>query len=153
MVKWQQRQAPPICERMIGFSVPTADEILVISYDNYSLLKLGNPITVRRDERFVEYDLYDPKTGVASYEGISYTIIGLHGGNPILESSAGERLVLDTQSETLSILKNGHMDFSMKYKNFSGDWAVATFSTNGRFVILGCPYDFDFVVIERVETG
>jgi hypothetical protein len=34
------------------------------------------------------------------------------------------------------------------YENFSGDWAVATFSPDGRSIALGCPYDFDVVVLE-----
>lgn len=32
------------------------------------------------------------------------------------------------------------------YQNFSGDWAAATFSPDGQFILLGCPYDFDFRV-------
>jgi hypothetical protein len=40
----------------------------------------------------------------------------------------------------------------MKYANFSGAWAAATFSTDGKYVVLGCPYDFDFVVLEREDN-
>jgi hypothetical protein len=41
----------------------------------------------------------------------------------------------------------------MKYKNFSGGWAAATFSPEARYILLGCPYDFDFVVLERNSTA
>jgi hypothetical protein len=39
----------------------------------------------------------------------------------------------------------------MKYENFSGDWAIATYSPDGRYILLGCPYDFDFIALERVK--
>lgn len=152
MSKWQTRKAPPICERMIGFSVPKANEILVISYEGMHLLHLGNEITLKTDDQFAEYDLYDTASGIVRYQGKSYQIIGLHGGQPIIESPAGERLVLDTDAETLSIVRNQQTEFSMRYKNFSGDWAAATFSPDGRYVILGCPYGFDFVILERADN-
>jgi hypothetical protein len=147
--KWQRLKVPPICERMIGFSIPLDDEVLVISYEGVHLLQLGNKITVKTDNRFSEYDLYDPDSGTAQYQGKSYQIIGLHGGNPIRETPDGAKLKLDKVSETLSIIQGNQIDFSMKYTNFSGDWVSATFSVDGRYVVLGCPYDFDFVVLAR----
>ena len=152
MSNWQTKRVPPICERMIGFSVPQADEVLVISYEGMHLLHLGNEITVKTNNQSSEYDLYDLESGVASYQGKSYQIIGLHGGNPLTESAAGERLVLDTESETLSIVRNQQTDYSMNYTNYSGDWAAATFSPDSKYVILGCPYDFDFVILEREDN-
>ena len=146
---WRRLKVPPLCERMIGFSVPLGDEILVISYEGVHLLRLGVEITVQTDEKFAEYDIYDPDSGIAIYQDRKYQIIGLHGGNPILESSFGERLVLDTDSETLSIIKGDTTVFSTEYKNFSGDWAMTTFSPDGRYIVLGCPYDFDFLVFVR----
>jgi hypothetical protein len=137
---------------MIGFSVPKADEILIISYEGMHLLHFGNEITVKTDNRFAEYDFYDPDSGIANYQGKSYQIIGLNGGSPIIESPANEIFVLNTESETLSIVRNQETDFSMKYENFSGDWAAATFSSDGKYVVLGCPYDFDFVILEREDN-
>jgi hypothetical protein len=137
---------------MIGFSVPDGDEILVISYEGVHLLRLGNKITVQTDDEFTEYKIYDPDTGVARYQGKSYQIIGLHGGRPILESPAGETLMLDTGAKTLSIVKDGQTAFTMEYSNFSGDWAAATFSTDGRRIVAGCPSDFDFVILEREDA-
>jgi hypothetical protein len=137
---------------MIGFSVPHEGEILVISYEGVHLLRLGNEIKVQTDDEFAEYEIYDPDTGVARYQGESYQIIGLHGGKPLLESPAGETLRLNTKKQTLLITRENQAVFSMKYSNFSGDWAATTFSTDGRYVVLGCPYDFDFVVLEREDT-
>lgn len=152
MSKWKKRRVPPFCERMIGFSIPQGEEVLIISYEGMHILQLGGEITLQTDERFAEYDLYDPNSGVACYQEKNYQIIGLHGGTPLIESQAGERLVLNTDSETLSIVRNQQTEYLMKYDNFSGDWAAATFSTDGKYVVLGSPYDFDFVVLEREEN-
>ena len=149
MSTWHRLSVPPICERMIGFSIPQDGEVLVVSYEGTHLIRLGPEVTVETDDEFAEYDIYDPDTGVARYRGRQYRIIGLQGGSPLLKSPSGENLVLDTEGESLSVVQNGETVFSTTYKNFSGDWAVATFSPDGRYIVLGCPYDFDFVVLER----
>jgi hypothetical protein len=134
---------------MIGFSVPDRGEVLVISYEGTHLLRLRHPVTVETDDALAEYDIYDPASGKANYQGRAYRIIGLHGGRPILDSPQGERLVLDMEAETLSVSRDGEIVFFTAYDNFSGDWAAATFSPDGRYIVLGCPYDFDFAVWER----
>jgi hypothetical protein len=48
-------------------------------------------------------------------------------------------LVLDTTAEKVSVVKNGDPVWASDYRNFSGDWAAATFSPDGRFLVLGCP--------------
>ncbi len=153
MVDWRRLPVPQFCERLIGFSVPENGEILVVSYEGVHLLRLGPQITVETDNEYAEHDIYDPVTGVASYRGKEYRIIGLHGGSPLVEGPDGERLVLDTDSETLSVVRGGKMVYSTAYENFSGDWAAATFSQDGRYIVLGAPYDFDFIVLERPSGG
>src|SRR5262245_23021645 len=109
---------------MIGFSVPQEGEVLVISYEGVYLIRLAPSITVETDDTFAEYDIYDPDSGIARYRGKEYQIIGLHGGHPLLESPQGERLVLDIESETLSVVHNGETEYATPYMNFSGDWAA-----------------------------
>ena len=152
MSAWREIAVPAICERMLGFSVPRDGEVLVVAYDGVYILRLDSPITVERDDRFAEYDIYDPDTGIAKYRGRDYAIIGLHGGVAIESSPQGERLVLDSVAETLSVEKGGKSVWEIQYSNFSGDWAAATFCPDGRFIILGCPYDLDFKVFERAEV-
>ena len=138
-----------ICERVIGFSVPADDELIVISYEGLHRLRLRPTVVVGCDPQFSEYAAYDPGSGIACYEGREYSIIGLHGGTPVLTTDRGERLHLDTQAESLSISGNGAETFTMKYENLSGDWVVATFSREGNWVVLGCPYGSDLVVLQR----
>ena len=146
---WRRITVPPLGERIIGFSIPREGEVLVISYEGVILLRLGDEITAETDKNAAECDIYDPNSGVAQYRGKEYHIIGLHGGSPIIESHAGECLALDGGSETLSVVIAEETAFSTEYTNFSGDWAAATFSPDGRYIILGCPYDFDLVVLKR----
>jgi hypothetical protein len=146
---WRQLPVPGICERMIGFSVPQDDTVLVVSYEGMHLVRLDPPVTVESDREYAEYDLSDPAAGVCRYRGKEWDIIGLCPGRPILTSPGGEQLVLDAEAEAVSVVQGGEVVWSSAFENFSGDWAAATFSPDGRFIVLGCPYDFDFRVWAR----
>ena len=86
-------------------------------------------------------------------EGKEWEIIGLYPGRPVLNGRDGEHLVLDAEAETVSVVKGGQEVWSSPFENFSGDWAAATFSQDGRFIVLGCPYEFDFRVWERAAEA
>ncbi len=149
---WRQLPVPEICERMIGFSVPQDAMVLVVSYEGMHLLRLGPPVTVETDPEYAEYDLYDPDAGVCRYQAKEWDIIGLFPGRPNLIGRDGEQLVLDVEAEAVSVVKGGQAVWSSTFKNFSGDWAAATFSPDGRFIVLGCPYCFDFRVWARAKA-
>jgi len=146
---WSLLAVPPFCERLIGFSVPVGDRSLVISYEAVHVLRLGESVTVDTDRNFAEYDIYDPETGIAEYAGTRFTIIGLHGGKPLLTTPYGARLELDQGKQTITVATRGAVEFAAHYENFSGDWASATFSPNGLYLLLGCPYAFDFRIWRR----
>lgn len=147
---WRQLPMPNICERMIGFSVPLDDMVLVVSYEGMHVLRLGSPLAVETDPEYAEYDLYDVKTGVCRYRNRDWDIIGLSHVRPVLNGPDGEQLALDEERQAVSVIKDGHAVWSSAYENFSGDWAAATYSPDGRFIVLGCPYGFDFHVWERI---
>ena len=149
---WRQLRVPDICERMMGFSVPQDHTVLVISYQGMHLVRLGHPVTVECDSGYSD-DLYDPKSGVSRYRGREWDIIGLFPGRPLVTGRDGERLVLDADGLTVSVVVEGVPVWSSEFENFSGDWAAATFSPDRRFIVLGCPYDFDFRVWERVAEA
>jgi hypothetical protein len=149
--RWSSLAIPPFCERLIGFSVPVGDMSLAISYEAVHLLRLGESVSVDTDRNFAEYDIYDPETGTAEYAGTRFTIVGLHGGNPLLTTPYGARLELDQGRQTITVVTHGAVELAAQYENFSGDWASATFSPDGRHLLLGCPYDFDFRIWRRAE--
>jgi hypothetical protein len=148
--RWQQLIIPLFSERIIGFSIPQEDSILVVSYEGMHIIHLTEePVKVETDEDFAEYDCYDPDTGIAEYQGRTWSIIGLYRGTPILKSLYDEDLRLDSKGLSVAIWRNGTEIWSSSFENFSGDWVEATFSPKGDLVVLGCPYDFDFRVWRR----
>jgi hypothetical protein len=148
--RWSLLAVPPFCERLIGFSVPVGDRSLVISYEAVHVLRLGESVTVDTDREFAEYDIYDPETGIAEYAGARFTIIGLHGGKPVLTTPYGARLELDQSRQTILVRSRDTVELAAHYENFSEDWAAATFSPDGLYLLLGCPYDFDFRIWRHV---
>ena len=85
------------------------------------------------------------------YRYREWDILGLYPGRPLLTTAGGEWLELDEASNTVSVFIGAGEVWSSPFENFSGDWAAATFSPDGQFIVLGCPYDFDFRVWRRTN--
>jgi hypothetical protein len=149
LLSWLPVSVPSFCERLIGFSVPVSNRSLVVSYEAVHILTLGETVHVDTDDSVAQYDIYDPDTGTAEYRDVVYSIIGLHGGRPLLTSPDGCDLKLDQTRQTLTVTSGTGIELSTAYENFSGDCAVATFSPDGQLLLLGCPYDFDFRLWRR----
>jgi hypothetical protein len=146
-------------ERMLGFSIPRDDELIVATYDGISQLHLGTPLAASLDERYPEgRGVFDPASGEVSYEGLTFQMIGIHGGTPILDSPWGERIVLGVEEDmetpdgsrlratpkerTLQIrASDGEIVLSFTFCDFSRDWHRAPFSRDGRYVAVAMPDD------------
>lgn len=150
MSSWRLIPIPSFCERLIGFSIPIDDTVLAVSYEGHHLIRLRPQVSIETDEEFNEYDLFDHNTGRCQYQGQEWNIIGLYPGQPITNGWPGETLLLDKESNTIAVRREGVFVWKEEFENFSGDWSAATFSPDGRYIVLGCPYDFDFRVWERV---
>ncbi len=132
-----------IFERMIGFSLPKRDKIIVISYEGIHELVLGAPVMVTHDTLHPEGGtLYDSQSRILSYDNDKFKIIGLHGGEPILQSNTGEKIHLDKQKQILRIVQNdSKVLLNFSYEDLSGDWNYATFSEDFKYVFLAIPYN------------
>lgn len=127
-------------ERLIAFSLPVADRIALIAYDGVVVLGLdGRAIYTKTT--VTDSDVPDTSSSRATVKGVEYATLGLHGGTPILESS-GRRLDLDRVRAELTVRVQGQIEFEFRFKDMSGDWMHASFSRDGRHVLLGAPYDF-----------
>ncbi|NUP09161.1 MAG: hypothetical protein HOW73_24180 [Polyangiaceae bacterium] len=146
---WTPVVVPPFCERLIGFSVPVDGRSLVLSYEAVHILTLGDSLRVDTDDTLAEYDIYDPEVGIATYHDTTYSILGLHGGRALSRSPTGAVLMLDQDKQVLTVTSDDVIELTCDYQNFSGDWAAATFSPDGAYILLGCPCDFDFRVWKR----
>lgn len=141
---WTPVKLPYLFERMIGFAMMPTGIIAIIAYDGIHMVKIN-------DSEFLGaqyYDfpegktLYNSKTQRLSWNDVEYPVLGLHGGLPAMKNQWGETLVLKTQEEGLQIVdREGQTTVNFKFRDLSGDWAYATFSTDGRLAVLGLPYD------------
>jgi len=147
---WQRLEIPQFCERLLVFSVPIRDRVLVASYEGMHQIQLNEPVTVSTDLDYFEYDCFDPETGLAEYDGELWNMVGLYPGKPIRQSPQGEELRLDTNQQEISVWQENQRRWFSPFENYSGDWAAATFSPDGNHIVLGCPYDFDFRVWKRL---
>lgn len=132
-------------ERMLGFTLPVGDRVIVIAYDGLDLIQLHEPGNPTWDDRYAEgKGIYDWQKQILDYEGVRYRVLGLHGGEPLLISKYGETLSVDTVTQTLTIRDaSGIVTLTHHYLDASGDWLAMTFSPDAQYVLLGFPYGLD----------
>jgi hypothetical protein len=138
---WEQVPLPYVCERLIALSVPEGGEFLVLSYEGLHHVTLASDVSVRTDPAHAEdYDIYDTDRGVLAYEGRKYWMLGLHGGEPVGDLPGGERLEVDPDAGRLSVTDQaGRLLADVGNFDLSEEWACATFSTDGNYIVIGTP--------------
>ena len=142
---WEAVRLPKyISERFIGFSLPLDNEIALISYEAIHIVDISSGEIVVNDNSVPEGgELFDKSKNILSYIDKTYTIYGLFGGEPILHSPKGEELLMDNEELIIKVQeKTGQISFQFHYEDLSGDWCFGTFSKDGKYVLLGLPYDF-----------
>jgi hypothetical protein len=156
---WVELDLPPQdWDRMLGFSIPEGNELILVTYDGIASMSLGTPRMASIDDRYPEGEgIYNIASSELRYEGQTYQTVGVQGGTPILQNQWGERIVLGVEQEmetpdgrrvkstgevsTLLIQdEEGNPSFEFTFRNFSRDWQRATFSREGTYIVLGMPY-------------
>ena len=129
---WEEFRLPYIFERMQNFSIPVGDEILIESYDGKHLVRLLPKPTVTDYEE----DHWEP--GWDRFE-----MLGIDGGGePILINGLEQRLSLDPAREVLDVVRvDGRVVQRIEFSDMSGDWGIATYSFDGKWLVIGVPYD------------
>ena len=140
---WEKVELPGyIFERMVGFSLPADGEVAIVSFEGVHIIDLESPGNVLNDDRYPEgKGIYDERKQVLVYEGKIFKMLGVFGGEPILDSSQGEQLVFDLEKEILKVRQNNATLFQFDFEDLSGDWGYATFSSDSAYMLLGLPYD------------
>lgn len=140
-------------ERMLGFTLPVNDRLIVIAYDGLDVIDLHNPRHSVFDDRYPEgKGVYEWGTQVLDYGGLRYRVLGLFGGEPLLKSKYGEAFMVDTANELLTVYDaSGVPTLTHHYVDASGDWLSATFSSDSNYVLLGIPYVL--YAFRRIERG
>jgi hypothetical protein len=141
---WEKMSLPNyIADRFIGISLPFENEIAVVSYDGIHIINLTNSNKVFTDTDYPEGgELFDHKKNQLNYGNKIYKILGLYGGEPILNNTKGETIEIDIKRQELYIFNDKRkkiLDFH--YDDMSGDWCLGTFSEDGQYILLCLPYD------------
>jgi hypothetical protein len=147
MSDWKRLRVPPFCERLYALTIPDDNQLIVLSYEGAHQVNLTEPIWV--EDCDAPEDAFDERLQVLSYRGKQLPTIGLYGNQAAVTAFGPEKIVVDAESEVMTVLPDDRVPYSFKYENFSGDWVAATFSRDGQHIVLACPYDFDFVVLKR----
>jgi hypothetical protein len=147
---WKTLSIPYFCERLIAFSIPEDDEVWVMSYEGLHRITLRPEVRIWTDPEHAEdYDVYDADQGVLNYRGRQYPMLGLHDGEPLLRGPRGELLELDDSRERLMVRdRQGGLKQVIGYGH--SDWAMATFSVDGSYLVLGT--DERFQVFQETVT-
>jgi hypothetical protein len=140
---WNKIELPYLCERIIAFSIPENDTLYVMSYEGIHQVTLAPDIKIRTDEEHAEdYELLNTEEMTMSYGGKHLKMLGLHGGRPITINNAGEKLKLDRTACSLSIKDStDHTRQTIQYTDLSGDWAIASYSADRKYLLIGTPYE------------
>ncbi len=138
---WSRLELSYIFERMGAFSIPSQNRILVLSYEGHHTISLFPQVTVAMDQEHAEdYEIYDTKHNALQYEEKLYRALGLYGEEPILEDGNGHYLKIESEHELLRIVDaTGNVVQDIEYFDLSGDWAFATFSTDGKVLAISTP--------------
>lgn len=140
---WTKLQLNQQWERMVGFTIPANDHVIVISYAALHFINLDEPASEWSDDRYPEGEgVYDYERRTLTYDDTVYHVLGLDGGNPIMRSADNEKLVIDADREVLTVENaDGTVALEFHYADASGDWRYATFSLDYAYILLGVPYD------------
>ena len=126
--------------------------MLVAAYGSMHLIDLAEPTSVLLNPAGDEYESFDGAADTCRYAGEVWQMLGLYGGEPVLTSPTGEWLELDAAELTLSVYVGNKAVWSAPFESFSGDWAAATVSPDGRYIVVGCPCDVDLRAWRRAST-
>lgn len=142
---WRELALPDdIAERFLAFTLPIEHTVGLISYHGLHFVDLRHP---KRVSTHAEHPkggkFFDGKKRLLDWDLRTYTTLGLSGGRPILKSKHREVLELQPSNGRLSVSDStGRISLEYQYDVRSGDWAYATFTNDGAYLLLGAPFIF-----------
>jgi len=143
-MNWQPIKHGYIFERMIGFSLPIAEKIAIISYEGVHILPITNPDAVVHYPELAEGgDAYDWQQQQLKIDDRIFHMLGLHGSAPLLSSSTKEILAFGKDDSFNVQDAAGRKVFSHTFNDMSGDWRVVTFTPDDNYILLGLPYELE----------
>lgn len=141
---WETLKLPFFCERMLAFSIPEQNRLWVMSHDELFQVTLAPQVYISTVLRGSEElgGIFDEDRSVLTINGQIYPLLGLCGGVPILTNQLGDQLSLEPSQDRLVILNSERqVKQVIEFSDLSGDRRWATFSADGRYLLIGVPYD------------
>jgi hypothetical protein len=140
---WTEMELPIIGDRIVAFSFPEEDALLVLTESGLHELLLSPVPRLRHllsSEEF--YDSFDIDSAVLTYSGRRQVMHGDTGGEiPIGDHPNGDRLEVNTERELLLITdQDGRPRQSIDDFRISSGWAFAGFSEDDGYLTIGHPH-------------
>lgn len=131
------RSKPPESDRIVGFTIPKAGAFYICDHDEVWRASLGASPTIE----VTDHPTYKFIEGRTDFLGLVFE--GFSKNSPLLRVGQNEIVVdFDPKKDFATI------DYSVagrrgqiEFRALSGDWFAASFSDDGRYLILADPYD------------
>jgi hypothetical protein len=124
------------CERIIGLTIPTDGHFHLCDYDEVWEVAIGPPLTIEPS------DLRPYRLADTSDDFIGW---GQTRNAPILSSGTDViSYAFDPHASHVELrYRVGGVEGRIDFPTFSGDWFCASFSRDGRHLVLAEPYRVD----------
>jgi hypothetical protein len=128
---------PPQSDRIVGFTIPTAGTFYVCDHDGVWKVKLeATPITELTNE--TPYEFVERR---ADFLGLVFE--GLNANDPIVRVRQNQ-IAYDFDPEKDFVTLNYEVagrSGQIEFRTLSGDWFAASFSDDGKYLVLADPHD------------
>lgn len=128
---------PPESDRIIGFTIPKEGAFYICDHDRVWRVTIGAPPSVE----VTDHSPYKFVEGKTDFLGL--VLNGLSANDPLLRVGQNEIAYdFDSTKDFVAVAykvagRSGQIDFRI----LSGDWFAASFSDDGKYLVLAEPYD------------
>jgi hypothetical protein len=136
-MKMLKLSMPPESDRIIGFTIPRGNSFYICDHDEVWSVDIGQPLRVAVTDnepyKFVEQ----------SKDFVGLVFSGLSANAPLHKVGESEiTYAFDPKSDFVIVnYKVASQRGELKFRTTSGDWFAASFSDDGRYLVLAEPYD------------
>jgi len=128
---------PPKSDRIIGFTIPRAGVFYVCDHDEVWRVAIGAKPSVE----VTDHPPYKFVEGRTDFLGLVFK--GLSANDPLLHVGQNEIAYdFDPKKDFVAVnYKVAGRSGRIEFPTLSGDWFAASFSDDGRYLVLAEPYD------------
>jgi hypothetical protein len=127
---------PPLSDRIIGFTIPKSEAFYICDHDEVWRIVIGVTPSVEA----TDHSPYEFVKGRSDFLGLVFA--GCSANNPILRVGQNEIAYdFDPRNDFVTVeYKAAGRSGEIAFRTFSGDWFAASFSDEGKHLVLAEPY-------------